>query len=276
MGLTDEQYRKVMRKGWNLTVDEYARSWVDVLRRYSEVCLDFAAPQAGERVIDIATGPGTAALLAAQRVGPSGSVLGTDISDAYIETATRAAAAADARNVRFERHAMEDLSGVADGSFDVALCILGLMYAAPAEAALGEAKRVLAPGGRFAGCVWGRREKNGFRDVFSILSGPLQMDICPNFFALGTPGAFAADLEHAGLHEAREERIELVLRWKTDEEACAAMFDGGPAAYPYSMFPPELRSKVASEYVESLAAYRTTAGFEVPAEFVCASAKHAA
>lgn len=275
MEISDEIYRKLMRKGWNMTLDEYDRSWVSVLRGYAERCVELGGPRPGDRVLDIATGPGTAAFLAAARVGSAGSVLGTDISDNFIAAATQTAVRDELANVRFERHAMEEL-GVPAGSIDVALCVLGLMFAAPADAALSEIARVLVPRtGRFAGCVWGRRAKCGFREVFSILGGPLQMEICPLFFGLGEPGGFGAALEGVGLRDVREERTEVTLHWKDADDACAAMFDGGPVAYPYSLFSPVIKAQVAGEYLASLAPYRDGEGFEVPAEFVCVAATKA-
>jgi len=275
MELTNEMYRKVMRKGWNLTLDEYDRSWVSVLRRYAARCVELGEPRLGDRVLDIATGPGTAAFLAAARVGVGGSVLGTDIADNFIEAATRKALQEEVPQVRFERHPMEELD-VAAQSVDVALCVLGLMFAAPVDAALSEISRVLEPKtGRFAGCVWGQRAKCGFRGVFSILEAPLQMDICPLFFALGEPGALGVALENVGLRDVHEERSEVTLRWTDDDDACAAMFDGGPVAYPYSLFSPEIKAQVARDYLASLAPYRDGEGFEVPAEFVCVAATKA-
>jgi SAM-dependent methyltransferase len=167
---------------------------------------------------------------------------------------------------------MEALA-LADASFDAATCVLGLMYAAPPAFALAEVARVLAPGGRFAGCVWGRREACGFRECFPILGRQLQMEICPLFFALGVPGAFAGALERAGLVDAREERIGVTLKWRDRQEACAAIFDGGPGALPFSMFTEEARGAVRDEYIASLEAYRRGDGFEVEAEFVYATAR---
>ncbi len=263
MALTDEQYRKIMRKGWNLTVDVYERSWVSVLRRYAAGCVERAAVKAGDRVLDVATGPGTAALLATER---GARVVGTDISDAFVEAARHHVPGAT-----FERSPMESLD-VADASMDVVLCAFGLMYAAPLSQALAEMNRVLVPGGRVAVCVWGRRERCGFREVFPILGVPLQMDVCPLFFSLGVPHALEAAFEEAGFRDVREEREALAIHWKDDDEACAAMFDGGPAAYPWSLFAPEVRAKVAGEYLASLAPWRTPNGFECPAEFVYATA----
>jgi SAM-dependent methyltransferase len=270
MHLNDQQYRSVMRKGWNLTPALYERLWTPVLRTYSMGCLERVGIEQGHRVLDIASGPGTAAFLAAERVGPRGSVLGADISDNFVGMAN---AVADGRaNVRFARHPMEALA-LADESFDAATCVLGLMYAAPPSEAFAEIARVLAPGGRFAGCVWGRREACVFREVFHILGQHLQMDVCPLFFALGVPGAFAAALERAGLVEAREERVDVTLRWRDRDEACAAMFDGGPGALPFSMFTEEMRRAVRDEFVASIEPYRRGSGFEVPAEFVYGTAR---
>ena len=270
MHLTDEQYRGVMRKGWNLTPALYDRLWTPVLRTYSIGCLERVGLKAGHRALDVASGPGTAALLAAERVGASGSVLGVDISDNFVEMAT--AAARGHANVRFARHPMEALA-LADASFDAVTCVLGLMYGAPVSAALGEIARVLVAGGRFAGCVWGRREACGYREMFPILGRRLQMDVCPLVFALGVPGAFAGALERAGLIDAREERACVTLRWRDREEACAAIFDGGPGALPFSMFTDEIREAVRDELVASIEPYRRGSGFEVPAEFVYGTAK---
>jgi len=272
MGLTDDEYRRVMRKGWNLTPAVYDRLWIPVLREYSIGCVERAGVRSGSRVLDVATGPGTAALVAAERVGDGGSVLGVDISDRFVEVAAAAAAAAGHHNLHFERHPMEKLA-LPDRSFDAVTCVLGLMYAAPVSAALEELARVLAPGGRLAACVWGKRDRCCFREMFPILGQRLQLDVCPLFFALGVPGAFAAALERAGFVDAREERVNVVLRWATEEEACAAIFDGGPGAFPFSIFPDEVRRAVCDEYIASLEAYRLGEGFEAPAEFVYASAR---
>lgn len=265
MGLTDEQYRKVMRKGWNLTPALYERLWTPVLREYSLGCIERAGVRQKDRVLDVATGPGTAALLAAARVGSEGSVLGVDISDRFVEVAS--ASAATVANVRFERHAMEEL-GLPDRSFDAATCVLGLMYGAPVSAALTEIGRVLSPGGKLAACVWGRRDRCSFREMFPLLGERLQMEVCPLFFTLGAPGAGVSALQSAGFVDAREERVEMTLHWRDAEEACAAVFDGGAGALPFSMFPDDVRREVCAAFVATLGPYRRGDGFEAPVELV--------
>jgi ubiquinone/menaquinone biosynthesis C-methylase UbiE len=222
---------------------------------------------AGERVLDVATGPGTAALLAAERVGASGQVLGIDISGKMTELAAERAAAAGLAQCRFARHDMEE-TGQADGAFDAVLCVLGLMFAADSAAALRELRRVTAPGGRIAVCVWGRRSHCAWADLFPIVDRQVASDVCPLFFSLGAPGALAAALQQAGFRDAAEERSSLTLDWQSPEQACAAAFLGGAVALAYSKFGPEVREIVQREFLESIAVHRHDQGYRVPAEFV--------
>ena len=77
-----------------------------------------------------------------------------------------------------------------------------------------------------------------------------------------------AALKKAGFTDGREERVPITLHWDNDLDACRAMFDGGPAAYPYSLFPDEVKRMVCDEYVKSLAPYRRGDAYDVEAEFV--------
>src|SRR4029077_4699697 len=60
--------------------------------------LDFAAPQLGERVLDIGCGPGTTVLELARRVGPGGHVLGADVSKPSVARARKRIATAGLRH----------------------------------------------------------------------------------------------------------------------------------------------------------------------------------
>jgi ubiquinone/menaquinone biosynthesis C-methylase UbiE len=259
--------RRIQRYGWDLAVADYDRAWVPLLTEYSHGCVERASIGPGERVIDVATGTGTAAFLAAKRTGPAGRVLGVDISERMVALAGARARAAGLPWLGFERHDMET-TGQPDGSFDVALCAFGLMYAAERRAALAELHRILRPGGRLVVCVWGRRTACGFREVFPIVDRRVESDVCPLFFSLGAPGALFAALREAGFSSAREEHRSLVLSWSSPEETCAAIFAGGPVALAYSKFPAAVRAEVHAEYLESLAPHRAGQGYRVPAEFV--------
>lgn len=261
-------HRRVQRYGWDLAVEMYDRHWVPVLRRCSEQSIELAEIKPGERVLDIATGTGVAAFLAADRVGETGAVVATDLSEKMVEAVRVEATRRGAANVSFERADAEELPFDA-GPFDVALCVLGMMYPADPQKAIDQMLRVLRPGGRAVVCVWGRRDRCGWNAIFPIVDARVASDVCPMFFSLGAPGGLQLAFERAGFVDLREEREEMTLEWKDGEAACAAVFPGGPVALPYSKFDAETRAAVHAEYLESIAPYRREdGGYDVPGEFV--------
>src|SRR5512134_3589439 len=102
---------------------------------------------AGERVVDIGSGGGIDSLVAARMVGPSGNVVGIDMTPAMLEKARTAAAESGADNVEFREAYMEELP-VPDGWADVVISNGVLNLTPDKQKTLGEMFRVLRPGGR--------------------------------------------------------------------------------------------------------------------------------
>jgi arsenite methyltransferase len=103
----------------------------------------------GERILDVGCGPGFYCAELVEEVGPSGSVVGVDGSQAMLELAARRCAGHD--NVGFRESDATSLS-VEEASFDAALCVQVLEYVVDPTAALTQMHRALAPGGRVL--VW--------------------------------------------------------------------------------------------------------------------------
>ena len=101
----------------------------------------------GATVIDIGSGGGMDCLLAAKQVGPNGTVIGIDMTDAMLERSGDAARAAGLVNVRFEKAEMTHLP-LADNSVDVVISNGVINLAPDKEAVFGELFRVVKPGGR--------------------------------------------------------------------------------------------------------------------------------
>ncbi len=101
----------------------------------------------GEQVLDLGSGAGTDSLVAAQMVGPQGSVTGIDMTPEMLEKARASAAAMGADHVRFVEGEVERLP-FADGSFDVVISNGVIDLVPDKDAVFGELFRVLAPGGR--------------------------------------------------------------------------------------------------------------------------------
>ena len=101
----------------------------------------------GEAVLDLGSGAGMDSILAATRVGPSGKVIGVDITPAMISKAQRNAAALQVNHVEFRQGTLEKLP-VDESSIDVTITngVFNLCIDKPTV--LREAFRVLRPGGR--------------------------------------------------------------------------------------------------------------------------------
>jgi SAM-dependent methyltransferase len=137
--------------------------------------LDRLELSAGERVLDVATGPGTVARLAAARVGPGGSVVAADISPAMLAIAEAKGVVASGTSIEYLLSPAAPLS-VADDSFDVACCQQGLQFFPDREGALAEMHRALRPSGRLGLAVWCSAEDcppfAAMRDAVGEVLGP--------------------------------------------------------------------------------------------------------
>ena len=261
--------RRVQRYGWDRAAGYYEASWAEQLKPAQDALLARAALTPGERVLDVACGTGLVTFEAAERVGASGSVVATDISDRMIERANREAARRGLGHVRCLRMGAEALDFPA-GAFDAVLCALGLMYVPDVATALHEMRRVLAPGGRAVAAVWGRRDRCGWAEVFPIVEARVQSDVCPMFFQLGTGDTLAGELRRAGFGHVETQRISSDLRYVSGEAAADAAFAGGPVAMAYSRFDEPTRATARAEFIASIGAYRDGDGYRIPGEFVIA------
>jgi demethylmenaquinone methyltransferase/2-methoxy-6-polyprenyl-1,4-benzoquinol methylase len=119
--------------------------------RWRRATIRAADPRPGQRVLDVATGTGKLALLAARAVGPEGEVIGLDASQPMLDRARRAADRAGLRPGSI-RWVFGDAMALpmADASVDAVTIGFGLRNLPDIDAALAEMVRVLRPGGRVA------------------------------------------------------------------------------------------------------------------------------
>ena len=265
--------RRVQRYGWDKAASLYEQYWQDQLRPAQDLLLELAALAPGEHVLEVASGTGLVTFRAAAAVGPSGSVLATDISDAMLDELQREARAQGFTNVPTRRMDAETLD-VPPASFDVALCALGLMYVPDPIAALEQMRAALKPGGRAVCAVWGARSQCGWADIFPIVDARVQSEVCPMFFSLGTGDALAAAMQAAGFTDVTSRRISTVLHYESAEDACGAAFAGGPVALAYSRFDNATRAAANAEYLQSIDRWRSGRQFDVPGEFVVCRGSH--
>lgn len=154
-----------------LFVDEYTRMAeaydANVAPRFEPLAarlVDRANPPAHGTVLDVSTGTGLAALLAAKAMGGTGLVVGIDLADGALNLAQTKAARAGLRNLRFE---MLDSRNIVyrSGTFDVAMTSFGLPAIGHAQV-LREVHRVLKDGATFHVLGWGPRTAESGWDAF--------------------------------------------------------------------------------------------------------------
>jgi ubiquinone/menaquinone biosynthesis C-methylase UbiE len=204
----EEQGQTPPMSMWNSS--ETAECWQqDIERRRhdfaeaTERMLESAGLKPGDRVLDIAAGTGDQSILAARLVGPSGSILATDISAEMLDIAARMVQQEGLTTITTRVMDAEQLI-LDDNTFDAAICRLGLMLVPHPQQALREIRRVLKPGGKLAALVWSVPEHNPlFARTLAIVAkfAPgAPMDGLPPF-ALSQPTVFEQQLTEAGFHE---------------------------------------------------------------------------
>jgi SAM-dependent methyltransferase len=135
MGRSEDETQRLIRQA-------------DAIRESTRRFLDEAGLRPGMRVLDVGSGAGDVALLAAELVGPSGSVVGVDVNPTILETAAKRVAAAGLANVAF---LPGDFRTVAlDGPFDALIGRYVLMYLADPAGALRAGLRHVRCGGLVA------------------------------------------------------------------------------------------------------------------------------
>lgn len=259
--------KRIQRYGWDKAASYYEPYWQTQLEPAQSKLLDMIGLRPGEQVIDIAAGSGALTFRIAASVEPGGSVFATDISDSMTDLARRFALERKISNVQFEQMDAEALE-VKEGTYDVAICSLGLMYVPDPLQAIKEMHRVLKSGGRAVAAVWGQRNRCGWAEIFPIVERRVKSEVCPLFFQLGSGLSMQNTFQHAGFCSLETQRMSTQLHYTSAEEACGAAFAGGPVALAYSRFDEKMRTEAFDEYLNSLAAFRSGPAYDIPGEFV--------
>jgi SAM-dependent methyltransferase len=207
-----------MAAGW-----DGDRRWVwDASRPVAEWLVEALDPQPGETILELAAGVGDTGLAAAERVGPSGTLISTDFAQQMVEAARRRADELGVSNAEFRTMDAERMD-LADESVDGVLCRWGYMLMADPAAALRETKRVLKQGGRVAFSVWSDPEANPWASVPAKAlhehTGIQPPDPqAPGIFAMASEDRTRALLGEAGLEPSRMERVEMVWHFDTPDD----------------------------------------------------------
>lgn len=146
----------IVQQVWNDVADGWQRWWAtieDGAQAVSARLLELANVCSGQRVLDVATGLGEPAITAAQRVGPTGRVVATDLSPRMLAIARTRAAALGVSHVEFHETDAACLPVFA-APFDAIVCRWGITSLPDPARTLRSLRALLAPTGAFATAVW--------------------------------------------------------------------------------------------------------------------------
>jgi SAM-dependent methyltransferase len=180
----------------------------------TEALLAFAAPRAGERVADIGCGCGAPTLDIARAVGPTGRVVGIDISGPMLAEAGRRAKAAGVVNVEWRQ---ADPATAALDDYDLLFSAFGVMFFGDRVAAFANMRRAAAPGARMAIVCWRTLAENPWMEVpmkavaEHLPPRPKGVPNSPGMFAFADPDHVAEVFAASGWAAPRFEELDMDL-----------------------------------------------------------------
>jgi len=206
-----------------------------------------ASLQPGCSVLDVASGLGPVARLAARAAGPGGRVVASDISAAMLAVASARPHGPGWAAIEYLQCPASEIAAE-DDSFDVVLCQHGLQFFPDRAAAVAEMRRVTRPGGAAVMSTWAAEHPLG-------LFGPMTEAVRETGMTEPFPGAFdvgsyclnVADLADllraAGFGDVDVQTAELDATWPTAEAATSTLL-GTPFGPLVSALPADAQQEV--------------------------------
>jgi SAM-dependent methyltransferase len=251
--------------GWKQNADFVDQRGGDL----TAAMLEGVALRTGERVLELACGPGGIGLEAADLVGPEGEVVLSDVAPQMTEIAAERAQARGLRNVSTRELDLEAIEEP-DESYDAVLCREGLMLVPEPGRASSEIRRILRSGGRASISVWGPRERNPWLTAMldaigAQLGGSFPPPGVPGPLSLGEDGKLLEALSKGGFADVEIQEVEVPWTGADFEEwwrRTTAL--AGPVAKLLEAQPPEAVEAIRDHARKSLSRYETADGLEIP------------
>jgi ubiquinone/menaquinone biosynthesis C-methylase UbiE len=270
-----------VRRDW----DSQASSWFEqralmlaATRPIHEWLVEHLEPQDGQRVLEIAAGPGDTGFLAAGRLG-KGRLVSTDLAPSMVEAARKRGAELGVENADFrvlDAQAMD----CDDASFDGVICRWGFMLMPDPAAALRECRRVLVPGGRLVFAVFTGPDENPFASIPARVLAqtghlpPPSSGWQPGILALADRARVQALLDGAGFQSTHLEGVDMTWRFGIAGEYWSFLVELTALGPLVRSLPDAARDAVRTAIGARLAPFTGADGIALPSRCWCGIAIH--
>jgi len=257
-----EAFNAFEAAGWERQAPAYDAFFGQITSQLVEPLLDATGLGPGERMLDVATGPGYGAALAAQR---GAETVGVDVADAMVALARERHP-----GLEFRRADAESLP-FPDASFDAVVANFLVLHLGAPELAVSEFVRVLAPGGRLALTAWDRPDRARFLGVFldavaaAGASPPTDIPAGPDFFRFSHEDEFANLLRGAGLEGVTVQTLAFAHPVASPEQLWDGLLGGTVRTSALILRQPEpTQKRIRAEFERLAEEYRSGDRLELP------------
>ena len=258
------QFVEGQRQDWN----RVASAWETWDRLFEEQTgylnhrlVGDARVRSGHAVLDLGSGTGYPALVAAQAVGPSGSVTGLDVAAEMLAVAERKARRLGVRNVAF-RTGDDSMLTFHDAAFDAVISRFCLMFLPDVPKAVKEIARVLKPGRWFSAMVWSSAERNPAVGL-SMAAVKQVIDVlppdpgAPGIFRLAKAGELAGMVQDAGLDNVSDHEFHAERSYESAEQYYTSLMEiAAPIQNLMAPLSEQQRQEVKRLILEGASRYR--------------------
>jgi SAM-dependent methyltransferase len=272
-GLDPARTWSAVAEAWDAHVDDVDGHSVEA----TAALLDRVSVQPGERVLELAAGPGSLGATWSELVGRTGSVVVSDVAPGMVEVARRRnAALGNVETAIIDAAAIDQ----PDGSFDVVVCRMGLMFTLDPSVAFAEIHRVLRPNGRLGALTWSGLEHNPWMTCVGMAAmanglvsgGP---PVGPGgIFSLGDPANLELLAKGAGFVDVAVEAFAVTFWAETvDAHIDRVVSLAGPLATVLHAASPDQLAALRRTAADLAGPYLTEEGLEIPGQALLVSGR---